>query len=204
MLSNINNLMDSENYLLENYFELKVYYLQEQTIDYQEFENKLLESLEQNEVVFNKIALEAMTTFEEDDPKFLEEFSDLLIVDVCELTQQYFVEWEVEKCFNEMHNKMLEEGLMSAMTYFQRIVYQAVFDLKKTGVEPEEYFKKKRFEDLDDYIIYMFKLYQATQARMNDGLVKTLNSRIDFLLILFALEISILLASLSAWLLEEK
>ena len=37
MLSNINNLMDSENYLLENYFELKVYYLQEQTTDYEEF-----------------------------------------------------------------------------------------------------------------------------------------------------------------------
>ena len=28
MVENINNLMDSENYLLENYFELKVYYLQ--------------------------------------------------------------------------------------------------------------------------------------------------------------------------------
>ena len=169
--------MDSENYLLENYFELKVYYLQEQTADYQQFEKKLLDSLEQHQVIFNTVALEAMTTFEEDDPKFLEEFSDLLIVDVCQLTQEHFEQWEVYKCFHEMHNKMLEEGLMSSMTYFQRIVYQAVFDLK-AGTEPEDYFKKKRFEDLDDYIIYMFKLYQATQARMNDGLIQTLNNRI--------------------------
>ena len=73
-----------------------------------------------------------MTTFEEDDPKFLDEFSDLLIIDVCQLTQEYFVQWEVNQCFKEMHNKMLEEGLMPSMTYFQRIVYQAVFDLKKT------------------------------------------------------------------------
>lgn len=37
MVENINNLMDSENYLLENYFELKVYYLQEQSKPYPEF-----------------------------------------------------------------------------------------------------------------------------------------------------------------------
>ena len=53
---------------------------------------------------------------------------------------------------------------------------------------------------MDDYIIYMFKLYQATQARMNDGLVQTLNTRIAFLTKIVIIQVVILLASLGVWL----
>ena len=50
----------------------------------------------------------------------------------------------------------------------------------------------------------MFKLYQATQARMNDGLVETLNNRIKFLGLLVGLQIGILLMSLRIWLWKVK
>ena len=50
----------------------------------------------------------------------------------------------------------------------------------------------------------MFRLYQATQARMNDGLVKSLDNRV-FLLIEFACcEILLLSLILIVWLVRAK
>lgn len=50
----------------------------------------------------------------------------------------------------------------------------------------------------------MFKLYQATQKRMNDGLVEALNSRIIFLVSFAASEVFILTFILVVWLIRLK
>ena len=39
---------------------------------------------------------------------------------------------------------MLEQGVLSTMQYFQRIVFEAVFDLQE-GADPDLYFKQKIF-----------------------------------------------------------
>ena len=95
-----------------------------------------------------------------------------------------------------MHYRMLEEGLISSMQYFHRIVYQAVFDLKANSTNPQAYFRQRIFEDLDDYIFYMFRLYQATQARMNEGLSNTIKIRIFILISLSAVAIALLALAL--------
>ena len=90
------------------------------------------------------------------------------------------------------------------MTYFQRIVYQAVFDLKKNSTNPDTYFKQKIFEDLDDYIFYMFKLYQETQSRMNAGLEVALTNRINFLIELDVIQGVILVIVMIIWIINSK
>lgn len=99
-----------------------------------------------------------------------------------------------------MHYKMLEGGLINSMQFFQRIVYEAVFDLKKNNTDPHQYFRQKIFEDLDDYIFYMFRLYQATQARMNKGLANTMYYRVNSLVTMAAITIVILGALVGYWL----
>ena len=99
---------------------------------------------------------------------------------------------------------MLEEGLLSTMQYFQRIVYQAVFDLRKVGTSPQEYFRKNIFEDLDDYIFYMFRLYQATQARMNDGLTIAIQNRIIVLEAILGCSLFLYFSILCYWFYKTK
>lgn len=43
------------------------------------------------------------------------------------------------------------------------------------NINATAYFKQAVYEDIDDYLIYMFRLYQATQARLVQGL----NTSID-------------------------
>ena len=150
--------------------------------------------------MFAKTALEANRVFEVSDPLFKSDFTKQLINDVCELTKDLFKQREVDKCVNQMHYKMLNEGLISTMQFFQRIVYQAVFDLRESLQTPEEYFRKNIFEDLDDYIFYMFRLYQATQARMNLGLVNTINRQITNLAFYSTAQILLFLSVLGYWL----
>ena len=59
------------------------------------------------------------------------------------------------------------------MTFFQRNAYEALRELQAKqyqNINKTAYFMQDVFEDIDDSIFYMFRLYQATQTRMYQGL----------------------------------
>ena len=99
MVQDINDLMDSENYLLENYFDLKNYYLMEpEMTDPEIIRREILFSLDQDVTDFSKIALQANVVFKDSDPTFLDEFTLILVNDVCELTRSVFPDKEYQNC----------------------------------------------------------------------------------------------------------
>lgn len=87
MMDSINSLMDSENYQLEAYFDLKTYYLYDQFgVDQATFTRKFLQEVNSQEVQFVRVAINSISIFGEYDPDYITEFTQLLISDICEVT----------------------------------------------------------------------------------------------------------------------
>lgn len=72
MMKNVNSLMDSENYLIEAYIDIKSKFIIEKNYDSLEadFFDQLLESQENTEVIFNKISVESLELFSNYDPDY--------------------------------------------------------------------------------------------------------------------------------------
>ena len=71
MMSSINSLMDSENYQLEAFFDLKTYYLYDQAgVDQTTFTDKFLRANAGAEVAFVRAAADSMRIFGPYDPLY--------------------------------------------------------------------------------------------------------------------------------------
>jgi len=84
MMNNVNNLMDSENYLLETYFDFKAKYIIEEnfTVD-STFFDSLLSSQQSSQVLFNEIAVQSLDLFSNYDESYTQDFIQLLVENVC-------------------------------------------------------------------------------------------------------------------------
>lgn len=94
-------------------------------------------------------------------------------------------------------------GLVNSMTFFQRNAYEALKELQRRQseeVNKTEYFTRKVFQDIDDSIFYMFRLYQATQARMYEGLNFSVSESLIFLDILNSCSVAVFVLLLGWWL----
>jgi hypothetical protein len=60
--------------------------------------------------------------------------------------------------------KIMDEGILITMTYFQRTAFQAVFDLNSGKLDADGYFKQLDYINLDNYLFYMFKMYQIIEV----------------------------------------
>ncbi len=88
MMENVNNLMDSENYLLETYFDFKSKFIIEQNFEVESiFFDNLLKSQQNSEVIFNQISVQSLELFPNFDSSYTKEFIELLINKTCELTK---------------------------------------------------------------------------------------------------------------------
>ena len=101
------------------------------------------------------------------DSSFDNDFTNLLIQDICNLTASQFIPWQVDYCNNGTHFKTLSYGVNSGMNLMDRKTMQAYITLKaNSSANATEYFTQNVYQDLDDYQYYMFRIYQATQTRM--------------------------------------
>jgi len=56
-----------------------------------------------------------------------------------------------------MHFDFLKMGLISTMNFLQRNTMRALIDLKNDpSINKQNYFKQKVFQDIDDYLFFMF------------------------------------------------
>ena len=175
MMENINGLMDSENYILEAYFDLKSeFILKDEFIgghqslspaNLEALSDKLLESMDQSEIIFNAVATKSLEIFASYDQKYLGDMSNLLSNNLCELEKEVLPEFLIEKCFTEMRLEILQKGLVNSMNLFQRTVANAIYAMRKGEIDKEKLMGEK-FKEIDYTIFYMFKMYQGTQERI--------------------------------------
>lgn len=132
MVKVINDLMDTENFLLENYFEMKTYYMAynySKTVD--QITLEIAAHLNQSEPVFTSKAKESLNIFSSTDPAFVQDFNSLLVQDMCSLTAWVFEQWEVDYCHFNFTYSIMELGLVNSMTFFQRNAYSALMELHR-------------------------------------------------------------------------
>ena len=149
---------------------------------------ELLSHMSQNEVVFNRVATESIKIFESYDEEYAADMVSLLVDDVCELVRGEVPEELVRKCRTEMSLEVLGRGVVIGMNFFQRSVLDAIYaDIGRTLIKED--FLGVEFRNIDYSIFFMFKIYQATQARIFLSLEAALdnNSRFDY--VLFSLQI---------------
>ena len=175
--------MDSENYILEAYFDLKAEYIVRESSKAQKqmLVDELLAHMHQNEVVFNRVATESIRIFESYDEEYAGDMTNLLVDSVCELVRGEVPEELVSKCQTEMSLEVLGRGLVIGMNFFQRSVLDAIYaDINHTLIKED--FLSVEFQNIDYSIFFMFKIYQATQARIFISLEAALdsNSRADY------------------------
>lgn len=162
--------MRSENRLLENYFDLRAAYsLNADKYINQSLYDKLIGTLNQTETKFNSVANRLTTIFSTYDPDYQTNFVQSLVTSVCKLSAADLTPFENNKCLKEMTLNILDGGILISMNFFQRSVRTALEDLKLQymGNAPKyqgDYFRQLDFVELDKMLIYMFKIYQLTQA----------------------------------------
>ncbi len=88
---------------------------------------------------------------------------------------------------------------MAGMYFLQRSTMEALIELRDSpALNKTDYFKGKVFQDLDDYLFFMFRIYQMTQDRMYTGLTHSIADTmslitvVDCLIVLIALSDMIL------------
>jgi hypothetical protein len=77
-----------------------------------------------------------------------------------------------------MNYQTMHIGLITAFNFFQRHIYTALIDMRNTTINRREYFKDVVYTDIDDYLPYMFRLFQATQNAMVIGLNKVIDNQV--------------------------
>ena len=79
---------------------------------------------------------------------------------------------------------------MIGMNFFQRTVLDAIYsDISHTLIK--EHFLSVEFQNIDYSIFFMFKIYQAVQARIFISLEEALTNNSNFDFLLFSIQIFI-------------
>lgn len=102
---------------------------------------------------------------------YQKDFTKALVSSICAQDAPFMTPFENDKCVNELTLNILDGGILIAMNYFQKNIIQALHDLKQkfllandSSVPQGDYFRQPAFVELDKMLIYMFKVYQQTQA----------------------------------------
>lgn len=112
---------------------------------------------------------------------------------------------QYDKCKTYFEIYMIDNGVITAMNFFTRKVKEKIIECKNKFIsfknkiinETEktkivDSFKELDFREIDESIIYMFKMYQATQSRIYLSLEKTIKSLLDFAAIIVVAELIII------------
>lgn len=102
-------------------------------------------------------------------------------------------------CVNSMKYRLLEEGILISMTFFQNLILETAFQALNQVENTSEVLSRDIFYDLDRYMIYMFRMYQLTQAKTIEGLTIIMTNKIYDLVLILIVETLILSASLAWW-----
>jgi hypothetical protein len=126
------------------------------------------------------VADQLTTVFSQYDPNYQTTFVNALVTSVCQLSAPYLTPFENQKCVKELTLNILDGGILISMNFFQRNVRTALEDLRgayitKDGTVPKgDYFRQISFIELDKMLIYMFKIYQQTQAATFNSYIITI------------------------------
>lgn len=137
--------------------------------------------LNETDTKFNSVADHLTTIFNNYDPTYENNFIHDLVTSVCQLSSTDLTPFENSKCVNELTLNILDGGILISMNYFQRNVMTALEDLRMfyiidTEQPPEgDYFRQLSFIELDKMLIYMFKVYQQTQAITFNSYITTIS-----------------------------
>ena len=112
----------------------------------------------------------------------------MLVDSVCDLIKGDVPDELVQKCESELSLEVLERGLVIGMNFFQRSVLDAIYS-EAEGTLMKEDFRSVEFQNIDYSIFFMFKIYQATQARIFISLDQALQGNSTFDYVLFSLQI---------------
>lgn len=86
------------------------------------------------------------------------------------------------------------------MSTIQRLIIEAALELNRTGIaSAHELFQRSIYEDIDDSILYMFRVYQITQARMVEAMNLAVGANMSLMLSVCILETMFLLGLLMMW-----
>jgi hypothetical protein len=111
----------------------------------------------------------------------------------------------VEKCRNDLKLNILDGGILISMNFFLKNVMQALEDLReqyilKTRSYSGDYFRQSAFVELDSMLIYMFKIYQQTQAVTYGAYIITIDDITGSYLRLTVAMTAFFVVALLAWL----
>ena len=112
----------------------------------------------------------------------------MLVDSVCDLIKGDVPDELVRKCETELSLEVLERGLVIGMNFFQRSVLDAIYSDADSTLMKED-FLSVEFRNIDYSIFFMFKIYQATQARIFISLDEALEGNSTFDYVLFSLQI---------------
>ena len=133
-----------------------------------------MESQQSSDVIFARISVKSLTLFSNYDDTYKGEFIDLLINDTCKLTQSVLSDYQNNKCKYFFSNSILQNGVIMGMNFFTRKVRETIMMLKqqirdegqngsaKVDLQSmKALFASRDFRELDEWIIFMFKMYQV-------------------------------------------
>ena len=89
----------------------------------------------------------------------------MLVDSVCDLIKGDVPDELVRKCETQLSLEVLERGVVIGMNFFQRSVLEAIYS-DADGTLMKEDFLSVELRNIDYSIFFMFKIYQATQARI--------------------------------------
>lgn len=106
---------------------------------------------------------------------------------MCQLVVDHFETWLYEACLREKHYNILNRGVLAGFDFLQRNTLKALEDLSEPGMNSREYLMGKVYQDLDDYAIFLFKVYQLIEERIIEALAdesSNINSLVNFIVYL--------------------
>jgi hypothetical protein len=99
VITQINDLMRSENKLLESYFNLRAAYsLNPTKYANQTLYDQLIGYLNETDTKFNSVANTLTTSFSQYDPNYETNFVNTLVASICQLTAPFLTPFENTKC----------------------------------------------------------------------------------------------------------
>lgn len=100
-----------------------------------------------------------------------------------------------------MNFGVMDEGMVAAMSYYQRNTYEALLNLTYGNItDTTSYFKSRVFQDMDDYIFYMYLMFELIQNSLAQGVGQAANKVIFSITYLMVIEIALMGLLLSFWL----
>lgn len=118
---------------------------------------------------------------------FADDFNQMLINDVCNLTaNQITISPLLDNCSQTMNYNILQLGPIAAVNFIIRNVMAAMMDFIKNQASQGILYSSV-FEDVDNYIYYLFNIFQLIEKKIITGMGKIaddINSSVSVIIVL--------------------